>query len=123
MGVANQRPKGVKSQKNWKNNIKIEIGTIKLLKMQIFSQIGQSLKIPLTGGKKGFFGGKQEFSVKKQRRNIFTFIEPRLHAKNMKILWKSPPAKSDKVEIWPPVKMGVANWGPKGVKSPTFWKK
>ena len=68
MGVANQRPKGVKSPKFWKKIIKNEIGTIKLLKMQIFRQIGQSLKITLTGGggQKGFFlggetplGGKQ----------------------------------------------------------------
>ena len=60
---------GQKSKIFGEKNIKNEIGTIELLKMQIFSQIGQSLKITLTGGKKGFFGGvKPPWGVNKNFR-------------------------------------------------------
>ena len=51
-------------------------------------------------GVKPPLGGKQEFPVKKQRRNIFTFIEPRLHVKIYENLMHGFEDRDQKGLIW-----------------------
>ena len=90
MGGVSRRPKRGHNNFFGQNNIKNEFSAIKLVKVQIFSQIGQLLKKSLSGGsKRGYFEYKNppergyfEFSAKKRKRHFFTFMEPRLPEKN-----------------------------------------
>ena len=50
-------------------------------------------------------GGKQEFSVKKQKRHFLTLIEPRLHAKKYENLMHGFEDRGQKDPIW--AKRGV----------------
>ena len=56
MGGVSRRPKGGHDNCFGQNNIKNEFSAIKLVRLKIFSQIGQILKKSLLGGsKRGYF--------------------------------------------------------------------